>query len=96
MSLSPGTLFLTNFVNCLGVSALQLRRAKSRDSYRRVAGRVAGRVLAAVRITSVTLVVISPPQTPKESFEAIFCLKNYFYFLRFFLKTLQKYPLKQA
>ena len=33
---------------------------------------------------------------PKESFEAIFCLKNYFYFLRLFLKTLQKYPLKQA
>ena len=30
------------------------------------------------------------------AFEAIFCLKNYFYFLRLFLKTLPKYPLKQA
>ena len=33
---------------------------------------------------------------PYKSFEAIFCLVNYFYFLRLSLKTLQKYPSKQA
>ena len=35
-------------------------------------------------------------ETPKNLFEAIFCLKKYFYFLRLCLKTLQEYPFKQA
>ena len=37
-----------------------------------------------------------PQETaPQESFEAIFCLENCFYFLRLFLKTLRKYALNK-